>query len=73
MRHQGSQMRGSCCTGSHLANRAEAAASGRQQPQVWVVAWEWLSGAALWHINELVQQDTSGLNSMKVIPYQVES
>lgn len=29
MRDEGSQIRESCCTGSHLDNRAEAAASGR--------------------------------------------
>lgn len=40
----------------------------RQQPQAGVLAWEWLAGAALWHINELVQRTTSGSNSMEVIP-----
>lgn len=39
-----------------------------QQPEVGVVAWEWLSGAALWHFSELVQHNFSVPNSMKVIP-----
>lgn len=67
MRHEGTQIRKSCCTGSHLTTEP------RQQPQVGVVAWEWQSGAVLWHISELVQHNTSGPNSTKVIPQRVET